>query len=312
MIQFIIKRILSSIPTLWGVLTLVFLLIRVVPGDPALAILGDAASEQSLRAFRERMGLNEPLWDQYVDFLTQIFSGSLGTSMMTGEPVLSTVFRVLPHTLELAAFAIAIGVAFGVPLGIWAALRRDTWIDYLCRLVSLVGLSFPSFLTAILLILLLAIEIPLFPVISNPEGGILSRLYNLALPGFSLGLIMVAYIMRTARSSMLNVLSEDYIRTAKSKGTPRRIIVMRHALKNALIPIVTVVGLYMGLLIGNAVLTEIVFNRPGLGKLIVLSLNQRDYSTLQGLMVVFAFMIVLINLITDLAYGFIDPRVTYS
>lgn len=312
MIQFIFRRILSSIPTLFGVLTMVFLLVRVVPGDPALAVLGDAASEQALQAFRERMGLNDPLWNQYLEFMKQILTGSLGNSMVTGEPVLSTVFKVLPHTIQLAAFAIVVGVVLGVPLGIWAALRRDTWIDYLFRVISLVGLSFPSFLTAILLILLLAIEIPLFPVVSAPGGSFLSNLHNLVLPGLSLGLIMTAYIMRTARSSMLNVLTEDYIRTAKSKGTPTRIIIWRHAFRNALIPIMTIIGLYMGLLIGNSVLTEIVFNRPGLGKLIVLSLTQRDYATLQGLMVVCAFMVVLINLLTDIAYGFFDPRVTYS
>lgn len=312
MFSFILKRVLSSIPTLFGVLTLVFLLVRVVPGDPAIAILGDNASEQALQAFREQMGLNEPLLNQYFDFLKQLLSGSLGTSMVTGEPVFNSVLEVLPHTLQLTVFALFIGVLFGVPLGIWSAIRRDTWVDYAFRVVSLIGISFPSFLIAIVLILLFAIEVPLFPVISNPDGSFVSGLYNLVLPGMSLGLIMTAFVMRTARSSYLNVSSEDYIRTAKSKGTPRHLIVTRHTLRNALIPIVTVVGLYMGLLIGNSVLTEIVFNRPGLGKLIVLSLNLRDYATLQGLMIVYAFMVVLVNFLTDLTYGLFDPRVTYS
>lgn len=312
MAGFIFKRILSSIPTLFGVLTLVFLLVRVVPGDPAIAILGDNASEQALQAFREQMGLNEPLWAQYMEFLGQLLSGSLGTSMVTGEPVFSTVLKVLPHTLQLTFFALFIGVLFGVPLGVWAAIRRDSWVDYALRIVSLVGISFPSFLIAIVLILIFAIELPWFPVISNPEGSVTSGLYNLVLPGTSLGLIMTAFVMRTTRSSFLNVASEDYIRTAKSKGTPRRIVIIRHTLRNALIPIVTVVGLYMGLLIGNSVLTEIVFNRPGLGKLIVLSLNLRDYATLQGLMIVYAFLVVSVNLLTDLTYGFFDPRVSYS
>lgn len=312
MTAFILKRLLSSIPTLFGVLTLVFLLVRVVPGDPAIAILGDTASEQALQAFREQMGLNEPLWTQYLAFLGQLLTGSLGNSMVTGEPVFSTVLDVLPHTLQLTAFALFIGVLFGVPLGVWSALRRDTWVDYTCRVISLIGISFPSFLIAIVLILIFAIELPWFPVISNPQGSVGSSLYNLVLPGMSLGLIMTAFVMRTSRSSFLNVSSEDYVRTAKSKGTPRRIVILRHTLRNALIPIVTVVGLYMGLLIGNSVLTEIVFNRPGLGKLIVLSLNLRDYATLQGLMIVYAFMVVLVNLLTDLTYGFFDPRVTYA
>ena len=309
---YLLRRLGSAIPTLFGVLTLVFLLIRVVPGDPAMAVLGDSASEQALRAFRERMGLNEPLLTQYLTFLGEIATGGLGVSMVTGEPVLASVLEVLPHTMELAVAAILVGVLLGVPFGIAAALNRNSIVDYLFRIVSLLGLSFPAFLTAILLILWLAIEVPLFPVISNPEGGLLTRLHNLALPALSLGLIMVAYVMRTTRSAMLEVLGEDYIRTARAKGTPRRRIVYTHALGNALIPIVTVVGLYLGLLFGNAVLTEIVFNRPGLGKLIVLSLNQRDYAMLQGLMVVYAFIVVIINLITDITYGLFDPRVSYS
>ena len=309
---YLLRRVVSAIPTLFGVLTLVFILIRIVPGDPAMAILGDSASEQALQAFRERMGLNAPLISQYLTFLGQIASGGLGVSMVTGEPVLASVLEVLPHTMELAVASILVGVALGVPLGIAAALNRNSAVDYVFRVVSLLGLSFPAFLTAILLILWLAIEVPLFPVISNPEGGLFNRLHNLALPALSLGLIMVAYVMRTTRSSMLEVLGEDYIRTARAKGTPRRRIVYTHALRNALIPIVTVVGLYLGLLFGNAVLTEIVFNRPGLGKLIVLALNQRDYAMLQGLMVVYAFIVVVINLITDITYGFFDPRVTYS
>lgn len=312
MVLYILRRVLSAIPTLLGVLTLVFVLIRIVPGDPALAILGDSASEQALRAFRDRMGLNEPLLRQYLAFLGQIATGRLGDSMVTGESVIVSVFEVLPHTMELAVASILVGLLFGVPLGIAAALNRNSLVDYLFRVVSLLGLSFPAFLTAILLILWLAIEVPLFPVISNPEGGFFTRMHNLALPALSLGLIMVAYVMRTTRSSMLEVLGEDYIRTARAKGTPRRRIVYTHALRNALIPIVTVVGLYLGLLFGNAVLTEIVFNRPGLGKLIVLSLGQRDYTMLQGLMVVYAFVVVIINLITDITYGFFDPRVSYA
>lgn len=309
---YLFRRLLSAIPTLLGVLTIVFVMIRVAPGDPALAILGDTASAESLQAFRERMGLNDPIWVQYFHFLGQIARGSLGESMVTGKPVLSTVMSVLPFTLELAFGAVVIGLIIGVPLGIFAALHRNGFFDYVFRVVSLLGLSFPAFLTAILLILWLAIDVPLFPVISNPSGGLVNRLYNLFLPAFSLGIIMVAYVMRTTRSSMLDVLGEDYIRTARAKGAPGRRLVWHHALRNAMIPIVTVVGLYLGMMIGNAVLTEIVFNRPGLGKLIVLALNQRDYATLQGLMVVSAFMIVLINLATDLAYGFFDPRVKFK
>ncbi|MEO1536737.1 MAG: ABC transporter permease [Pseudomonadota bacterium] len=312
MLLYASRQLLSAVPTLFGVVTLVFVLVRIVPGDPAIAVLGDNASEQALEAFRERMGLNEPLWKQYIEFLGELLSGSLGTSMISGEPVLSSVARVLPFTLELAVLGIGIGAALGIPLGIWAALKRGTWVDGVLRLISLLGLSFPSFLMAILLILWLAIEAKLFPVISNPDGGLGARLHSLFLPAASLGLIMVAYVMRTTRASMIEVLGNDYIRTAKAKGIPSNKVILRHAMKNAMIPIITVVGLYLGSLIGNAVLIEIVFNRPGLGKLIVLSLNQRDYATLQGLIIVFAFLVVLINVLTDITYGLFDPRVKLS
>lgn len=312
MLYYAARQILSAIPTLFGVVTLVFVLVRIVPGDAAIAVLGDAASEQSLQAFRERMGLNEPLWQQYLDFLRELASGSLGNSMISGEPVLDSVTRVLPFTLELAFSGILIGALIGIPLGVWAALRRNTWVDGLLRIVSLLGLSFPSFLMAILLILWLAIGAGLFPVISNADSGFFGRMHNLFLPALSLGLIMVAYVMRTTRASMIEVLGNDFVRTAKAKGVPRFRIITQHAMKNAMIPIITVVGLYLGSLIGNAVLVEIVFNRPGLGKLIVLSLNQRDYTMLQGLMIVFAFLVVLINVLTDITYGFFDPRVKLS
>ena len=310
MARYVIQRLLSTIPTLFGILTIVFIMIRIAPGDPALAILGDNASQEALDAFRERMGLNDPILIQYWDFLKGLAVGSLGTSMVTGTPVIDAIVEVLPFTLELAFGAMVFGVLIGVPLGIVAAIWRNGWLDYIFRVVSLLGLSFPAFLTAILLILWLSIDWRIFPVISTPTGdGLGDRIYNLILPALSLGIIMVAYIMRSARSAMLDVLGEDYIRTARAKGAPGRRLIWHHALRNALIPIVTVVGLYFGLLIGNAVLTEIIFNRPGLGKLIMLSLNQRDYTTLQGLMVISAFLIVVVNLLTDICYALVDPRV---
>lgn len=310
MARYLTQRLFSTIPTLFGILTIVFIMIRIAPGDPALAILGDNASQEALDAFRDRMGLNDPILIQYLDFLKSLLTGSLGSSMVTGKPVINSIAEVLPFTLELAFGAMFFGVIIGVPLGIIAAIWRNGWLDYIFRVVSLLGLSFPAFLTAILMILWLAIDWRIFPVISTPTGGgFFERIYNLILPALSLGIIMVAYIMRSARSAMLNVLGEDYIRTARAKGAPGRRLIWHHALRNALIPIVTVVGLYFGLLIGNAVLTEIIFNRPGLGKLIVLSLNQRDYTTLQGLMVVSALLIVIVNLLTDICYALVDPRV---
>jgi peptide/nickel transport system permease protein len=314
MLVFVAKRLLSAIPTLLAVLTVIFIIIRVVPGDPAIAILGNNASAEAIAALRERLGLNAPLYVQYLDFLRMIGQGDLGNSMVTGRPILAQVGAVLPYTIELTVASILIGVVLGLPIGVIAAVRRNTAVDYLARIGSLLGLSFPAFYTSIVLILVFSIDFGWFPVISRgvPLTDPLQRLYNLALPALSLGLIMVGYVARASRSSMLEVLGEDYVRTARAKGLRRKVIILRHVLRNALIPIVTVIGLYLGLLVGNSVLTEIVFNRPGLGKLIVEALSERDYTLLQGLMIVFAFFIVLVNMLTDLTYGLIDPRVRHQ
>src|SRR5579859_6474183 len=302
MLRFVAIRLVMALPTLWAVLSLVFVLVRIVPGDPALVILGDQATEQALVALRHRMGLDVPLWDQYLQFMAQVLTGDLGQSMVRNRPVWGEVATVLPYTLELTFV--------GILLGVLAAQHRGGWIDAVARWTSLMGLSFPAFISGILMLLLLAVELPWFPVIGNaPFANPPAHLRALVLPALNLGLIMVAYVARVTRSGMLASLSEDYIRTARAKGVPARLVVWRHALRNALIPVVTVVGLYFGILIGNSVLTEIVFNRPGLGKLIVGALNDRDYTMLQGLMVIYALVVVVANLATDLAYGAVDPRI---
>ncbi len=313
MIRFAIKRLLQAIPTLLAMLTAVFILVRLVPGDPAAVMLGDQASAEALEALRQQLGLNLPVYLQYLHFLGNVLSGNLGTAMSTGRPVLQEVATVLPWTLQLTASAIVLGTLMGMPLGVWAALRRNGWPDYLGRLFSLTGLSFPAFVSAILMLLFFAIQLGWFPVISKVSAsGWKDQLMNLALPAFNLGLIMMAYVTRVTRSSMLGVMGEDYIRTARAKGIRPMRLIVRHGLRNALIPIVTVVGLYFGTLIGNSVLTEIVFNRPGLGKLILGALNVRDYTLLQGLMIVFAFCVIIVNLLTDLVYGLVDPRVKFK
>lgn len=312
MLTYIAKRLLVAVPTLLAVLTVVFFFVRIAPGDPAIIILGDQASQQALAAMRHQLGLDQPIAAQYVEFLGQVLQGDLGASLVTRQRVWGEVAGVLPYTIDLTLTALAIGVVLGLPLGIVAARHRNGMIDYLARFFSLAGLSFPAFVSAILLLIAFAIELRWFPVISEARSGnAVDQLRALALPAINLGLIMVAYVMRVARSSMLGVLGEDYIRTARAKGVPARVVIWRHALRNALIPVVTVVGLYLGVLIGNSVLTEIVFNRPGLGKLIINALNQRDYTLLEGMMVIYAFFIVIANLLTDLTYGLIDPRVKH-
>ncbi len=313
MIGFVVRRLLAAAPTLIAVLTLVFVIVRIVPGDPALVILGDQATPDAIAALRTRLGLDRPLHEQYFDFLFASLTGDFGTSLVTGRPIVSEVGAVLPHTLDLTGAAMLIGTVVGVPVGIWAALHRNRAIDVAARLLSLLGLSFPVFVSGIFLLLLFALHWKVFPVIGNANlADPVDRLHKLVLPAITLGLVMAAYITRVTRSAMLHVLSEDFIRTARAKGVPWRAVVWKHGLRNALIPVVTVVGLYVGILIGNSVLTEIVFNRPGLGKIIVGALNQRDYSMLQGLMVIYCFLIVVVNLITDLTYGLIDPRVKHA
>jgi glutathione transport system permease protein len=313
MTAFVLKRLGFAVFTLFAVLTLVFFIVRVLPGDPAMVILGDQASQAAIEQLRIRLGLDQPLYVQYVTFLQGVFSGNWGVSMVTGRPVIAEILNVLPATIELTLVSLILGAVIGIPLGIWAAINRNELPDYVTRLGSLLGLSFPAFVSAILLLLVFAIQLRWFPVISSGQGTTLAdRARDLTLPAINLGLIMAAYITRVTRSSMLEVLGQDFVRTARAKGVPWGVIVWRHCLRNALIPVVTVVGLYLGILIGNSVLTEIVFNRPGLGKLIVGALNQRDYTMLQGMMVIYTLIVVTVNLLTDLSYGLIDPRVKYK
>lgn len=306
---FVARRIGFALVTLWAVLTLVFFIVRVLPGDPAQVILGDQATAEAIAALRARLGLDRPLGEQYLDFLIGAVRGEWGVSLVTGRPVVQEVLSVLPWTIELTLASLLLGALIGIPLGVWAAVNRNRLTDYVVRVASLLGLSFPAFVSGILLLIFFALQLRLAPVMSTQRGGLDEWFASLALPAINLGLIMAAYITRVTRSAMLEVLGEDYVRTARAKGLPWRKVVWRHALRNALIPIITVVGLYLGVLIGNSVLTEIVFNRPGLGKLIVGALNQRDYTMLQGMMVIYTFIVIVVNLLTDLAYAVADPRV---
>lgn len=310
MVGYVLRRLLASIPTLLAVLTLVFVIVRIVPGDPAMTILGDQATPSAIAALHVRLGLDRPIWAQYVDFLQQSLSGDFGRSMVTGRSVLGEVGAVLPNTLDLALASVLVGVVLGVPAGVYAATYRNQVVDVVVRVSSLFGLSLPVYVSGIFLLLLFGLHWRVFPVLGDPNlSDPIDRLYKLVLPALTLGLVMASYITRVTRSTMLQTLQEDFIRTARAKGVPKRLVVWRHGLRNASLPIVTVVGLYVGILIGNSVLTEIVFSRPGLGRIIVGALNQRDYTTLQGLMVIYCFLIVVVNLLTDLAYGLLDPRI---
>jgi ABC-type dipeptide/oligopeptide/nickel transport system permease component len=313
MVSFVLKRLGFALVTLVSVLTLVFLIVRILPGDPVLVILGDQASPESAAALRARLGLDKSIPVQYAHFMLRAAQGDLGTAMVSGRPVTEEILAVLPYTLELTFAALVLGAVLGIPAGVWAAVRRNRVPDFVMRLLSLIGLSLPAFVAAIILLMVFAIELRWFPVISSgADASFGGRLRQMALPTIALGLIMMAYITRVTRSAMLEVLSQDFVRTARAKGASAAAVVWRHALGNCMIPITTVIGLYLGILIGNSVLTEIVFSRPGLGKLILTALAQRDYTLLQGLIVVYTLVVVIVNLVTDLAYGFLDPRVQYK
>lgn len=309
MLSFLLRRLALAVVTGIAVLTLVFFVIRILPGNPAHVILGDFASQAAIAALEKRLGLDAPIWQQYLDFMRRALLGDWGSSMVTDRPVMSEILSVLPWTIELTVAAMVIGIVLGIPLGVWAAVGRNRGADYAIRIVSLLGLSFPAFVSAVLLLLVFAIELHWFPVINAQSNGVGGWARSLALPAINLGLINAAYITRVTRSAMLEVMMEDYVRTSRAKGVPWAAVIWRHALGNAMLPIVTVVGLFFGILIGNSVLTEIVFNRPGLGKLIVGALTQRDYTMLQGLMVIYTLLVVGVNVATDVIYGIVDPRV---
>ena len=313
MLTYAVRRILQSIPILLLVLTLVFVVVRVLPGDPAVAALGDYASKEAVQALRTKMGLDAPLYIQYFRFLGNLVTGDLGVSLVTGYSVGRQILKSLPYTLELTLSAIIFGYIFGIPLGITAAVKRNSFVDYFNRIFSLLGLSVPAFYLGVLLIYFFSIELMWFPVVGGGDlSDPLDNLRHLFLPGLTLGLIMTAYVTRMTRSSLLEILGEDYVRTARSKGLTDHKVLYKHALRNALIPIVVLGGLYAVVLIGSSVMVEIVFSRPGLGKLMVGAIKQRDYTTLQSVMVFYACLVVLINLLTDLVYGLVDPRIKYK
>lgn len=313
MLTYIIRRILQILPGLFIVVTIVFIGMRVLPGDPAIAILGNYATAESIAKLREQLGLNEPLWKQYISFIGDLARGDLGVSITSQKPVGQLIISVLPHSGILAISSIFIASLIGIPTGILSSIRRNQLSDYIGRVAALIGISTPSYYLGVILLLIFAVKLDLFPVVgagdlSNP----LSILWHLILPASSLGLVNAAIVMRVTRSTMLDVMNEDYIQTARSKGLKESTVTYKHALRNALLSVVTVVGVYLGVILGTVVLTEVIFTRPGLGRLLVEGVYSRDYTTVQSSLVVFAVSIAFINLITDLSYGLINPRIRFG
>ena len=298
---------------MWAVATIVFLAMRLVPSDPAIVVLGDHASAEAIEAFRTEMGLNRPFIEQYWGFIGGLVRGDLGRSLITNRPNAEQIWLLFPYTFNLAVFSTLIGALIGIPLGVWAAVRKNTAVDYISRIVALAGFSFPAFYLGVLLLLVFSIQLGWFPVLHQIREGTLSEhIYKLILPALSLGLIQASYVTRLTRSSMLEALGEDWVRTAFAKGVKPRTVYFKHVLKNIMIPVITAIGLYMGTILGGAILTETVFNRPGLGKLLLGAIAQRDYNLIQSGLVVFAFIVVIVNLLVDLTYSLFDPRVKYE
>ena len=313
---YLVKRLALIGPTLLGVATIVFVLLRVVPGDVVLLRLageGGRVAEETLRAERARLGLDRPLWRQYVDWVTGLARGDLGLSMWTGRPVAQEIRLRLGLSLELTILATLVAVVVAIPLGILAALHRATWIDYSLRVFTLVGLSMPSFWVGVMIILTLLVLFRWSPPLTYTSiwDDPVANLSQLVWPALVVGFRSVALSARMMRSSLLEVLGEDYVRTARAKGLAERAVVRRHAVRNALLPVVTVVGLESAVILGGLVVTEQVFNLNGLGKLLLEAVTRRDYTLTQGLVMLSASTFVAMNLLVDLCYAWLDPRIRY-
>lgn len=306
MYQYIVRRLLLTIPVVIGVSIIVFLIIRLLPGDPARALAGVQATPEYIEQVRERYGLNDPIYVQYGRFVAGAVTGDLGQSVFSRRPVTTEIAERFPRTLILASISLVIATILGVSAGIISATRRNSLFDNASMFVALVGVAAPVFWMALMLQLLFSVRLRLLP--ATGMGGI----EHLILPSITLGMASAALMARITRSSMLDVLKQDFITTARAKGLAERVVVYKHALKNALIPVVTVLGLQFGILLGGAVLTETVFAWPGVGRLLVDAILRRDYPVVQGTVMLLAFLFVIINLVVDVIYAFLDPRIHYQ
>jgi len=336
MFKFLLRRLALTIPTFFALMFVTFVAIRMVPGDPVEARVGERGiSPERLAQFRHELGLDQPVWKQFADYCWQLLHGDFGTSLSTNEKVLTEFLALFPATIELSLFAMLLAVLIGVPAGTLAAAKRGSWFDQTLMGLSVTGYSMPIFWWGLLLIMFVGERWGLTPVsgrvdlikyfyepvtgfmvidawLSGQVGAVKDALHHLLLPGFVLGTIPLAVIARMTRSSMLEVLSEDYVRTARAKGLPAWRIVGVHALRNALIPVVTIIGLQVGTLMAGAVLTETIFSWPGIGKWLIESISRRDYPALQGGVMLVSAVVILVNLLVDLSYGLINPRIRHG
>lgn len=317
MSRFILQRVLTFVPTLLGISIIVFLVMRLIPGDTISAMIGTQfqLTAAQAAALREYFGLDKPWLQQYLHWLTSALHGDLGLSVRSGKPVLGEILSRFPLTFELALGAVLIALAIGIPIGILSAVKRDSPIDFFGRLFALVGLAMPNFWLGTLIILALSVY---FRILPNSGDYVdfttdpIANLKQVLFPALTLGVAFAASVMRTTRSALLEELQQDYARTARGKGLSEFTVIVRHSLRNALIPIITIVGVETGYLLGGAIVVEQVFALPGIGRFLLNGISQRDYAVVQGAVVFIAFLFVLINLLTDLAYAFVNPRIRYE
>ncbi|RAZ66003.1 ABC transporter permease [Planococcus maitriensis] len=334
MLHYIGQRLLQLIPVLLGMTFIVFMIIRAIPGDPAQVILGQQASEEAIKALRTSLGLDNPWYIQYFDYLKGLVTGDMGNSLRTRSPVSEEIWPYLAATFELSLFAIIIAVVIGINAGIISAWFQNSWFDYTAMVLALIGVSMPIFWLGLMNQWIFSIELGILPttgrenvrdpidnitnfyvldtLIQGDFNQLATVLKHLVLPGTALATIPMAIIARMTRSSMLEVMRSDYVRTARAKGVKMFWVVYKHALKNAIIPVLTIIGLQMGLLLGGAILTETIFGWPGIGRYIYEAIGFRDYPVIQSGILVVAFIFVMINLFVDLLYGLVDPRIKYD
>jgi len=313
MLSYIIRRILATIPVVFTVAIMVFCLLRLTPGDPALILAGDAATPEQLTQIRQHMGLDQSLATQFFKWGTQVMQGDLGVSLHSGTPVTSMIASRAAPSLALALSTIILSTLIAIPLGVFSAWRRGTGVDRSVMAFSVLGFSVPVFVTGYVLILLFSIKLGWLPIqgYRSLSQGVGPFFQHLALPTLALSTGFVALIARIARSSVLEVLGEDFIRTARAKGVTERTVMLAHALRSAAVPIITVIGISIALLISGVVVTESVFNVPGLGRLVVESVLARDYPLIQGLILLFSMVYIVVNLVIDILYSVFDPRIRY-
>ncbi len=333
MLKYVLRRVVVAVPMLFGAMSIVFFAMRILPGDPCVAMMGDQATTEALADCTKNLGLHRPLAVQYADYLWRSVQFDFGNSLRQGYPVSEYIARMFPHTLVLVMSSAVVAALIGIPIGIISALkRRSPLIDYPLRIIALLGLSMPVFWLGILLLIVFSLHLDIFPLIGGGDlDGVIHMLKNgeaftsprdflaavgdvlhhLALPALALGFTLAATVSRLSRSAMLEVISQDYIRTARAKGQVERAVIYKHAFRNMMVPLLTIIGLFVAVALTGTVLTETVFTRPGLGKMLVDAIGARDYPLAQGAITVFTMIIIVVNLAVDMLYAVVDPRITY-